>query len=212
MLSCFERLGKVMKVVCLKANPSQYSCNSYLILGDWNRLDDVNTLIDAGVDGFILDEIAGLSTGVGKTPVEQIILTHSHFDHCAGTKFIKKKHSCRTLGFSAQKPVDKVVREGQILRCGDRDFEVIHTPGHSSDSICLYCAEEETLFSGDTQLTVKTPGGCYTEEYVHSLEKIRDRRISVVYPGHGLPLTGTVREMIGETLRNVYRSQINPPE
>ena len=120
-----------MKIVCLKSNVAQYSCNSYLILGNWNRLEDINTLIDAGVDGFVLDEIAKLSTGVGKRPVEQLILTHEHFDHCAGAKFIKKKYSCLTLGFSSQKPIDQVVREGQILRCGDRDFEVIHTPGHS---------------------------------------------------------------------------------
>jgi len=199
-----------MKVICLNSSLAQYSCNSYLILGSWNRLEDVNTLIDAGVDGFVLDEIAGLATGVGKTPVEQLILTHGHFDHCAGTKFIKKKYSCLTLGFSSQKPVDQVVSEGQILRCGDRDFEVIHTPGHSGDSICLYCEEDETLFSGDTQLLIKLPGGCYTEEFVQSLEKLGSRRITVVYPGHGLPFRGNVREMIGATLRNVYQSQVNP--
>jgi len=201
-----------MKIVCLKVNMAQYSCNSYLILGAWNRLEDVNTLVDAGVDGYVLDEIAGLSTGVGKKPVEQLILTHGHFDHCAGTKFIKKKHSCLTLGFSSQRPVDQVVHEGQILRCGDQDFEVIHTPGHSGDSICLYCEAEATLFSGDTQLSVKTPGGCYTEEFVQSLEKLGRRRIAVVYPGHGLPLRGDVRAMINETLRNVHQSQINPSQ
>jgi glyoxylase-like metal-dependent hydrolase (beta-lactamase superfamily II) len=199
-----------MKVVCLNHNSAQYSCRSYLILGSWNRLEDVNTLLDAGVDGFVLEEIAGLATGVGKKPVEQLILTHEHFDHCAGTKFIKRKYSCLTMGFSAQKPVDQVVRDGQILRCGDRNFEVIHTPGHSSDSICLYCKEDEILFSGDTQLLIKVPGGSYTIEFIQSLEKLASRRIAVAYPGHGLPIRGDVRKMLGETLRNVYQSQINP--
>ncbi|MDR3592532.1 MAG: MBL fold metallo-hydrolase [Negativicutes bacterium] len=198
-----------MKVVCLKANLDQYSCSSYLILGDWNRLEDVNTLIDAGVDGFVLAEIAGLSTGVGKRPVEQLILTHGHFDHCAGAKFIKRKYSCLTLGFSSQKPVDQTVRDGQILRCGDHDFEVIHTPGHSGDSICLYCEKEAVLFSGDTQLVIRTPGGCYTEEFVESLERLGRRRIIAVYPGHGTPLRGNVGAMIADTLRNVHKSQIN---
>ena len=79
-----------MRVVCLKQHPYKYSCSSYLILGDWNRIEDVNTLVDGGIDGFILEEISKLSTGVGKKAVEQIVLTHSHFDHCAGVKFVKK--------------------------------------------------------------------------------------------------------------------------
>ena len=37
-----------MKIVPLKKRPGTYSCNSYLILGDWNRIEDVNTLIDPG--------------------------------------------------------------------------------------------------------------------------------------------------------------------
>ena len=69
-----------MRVVCLKSNPCQYSCSSYLILGDWNRIEDVNTLVDGGIDEFILEEISKLSTGVGKKGVEQIIHTHGHFE------------------------------------------------------------------------------------------------------------------------------------
>jgi len=197
-----------MKVVCLKPHPSQYSCSSYLILGDWNRLQDVNTLIDAGVDGFVLDEIPGLSTGIGKKAVEQLILTHGHFDHHAGTKFVKEKYSCRAYGFSPRDVFDETLIDGQMIRCGDRDLEVIHTPGHSYDSICLYCPEQEILFSGDTPLCIKSIGGSYTEEFVKSLEKMVSRRISIVYPGHGLPIMNKVGEMLKDTLRNVYQSQI----
>ena len=56
-----------MKIISLKKSDTVYSCNSYLILGDWNRIEDINTVIDPGTDGFILDEIEHLSTGVGKT-------------------------------------------------------------------------------------------------------------------------------------------------
>lgn len=70
-----------MKVFCLGGNDNNYSCKAYLILGDWNSLNDVNTLVDVGVDDWIVHEIEGVSTGVGKRPVEQIILTHSHYDH-----------------------------------------------------------------------------------------------------------------------------------
>ena len=197
-----------MKVVCLKQHPTLYSCSSYLILGDWNRIQDVNTLIDGGVDGFVLDEIAGLSTGVGKKGVEQIVLTHNHFDHCVGAKVVKERYSCPVLAFSHSDAVDQTLGDGQILRCGDRDLEVIHIPGHSCDSICLYCPEQEVLFSGDTPLFIKTPGGSYTENFINALEKIACRPIGIVYPGHGAPISGQVGEMINTTLHNVYKSQI----
>lgn len=197
-----------MKVVCLESHPVQYSCSSYLILGEWNRIQDVNTLIDAGVDGFLLDEIARLSTGIGKKAVDQLILTHGHFDHHAGARFVKEKYSCKIYGFSPLEIVDEILTDGQTIRCGDQDLEVIHTPGHSNDSICLYCKKQEILFSGDTPLFIKTIGGSYTGEFVKSLEKISKRRVSIVYPGHGSPITGRIGEMIGNTLENVYKSQI----
>jgi len=197
-----------MRVVCLKQHPNQYSCSSYLILGDWNRIEDVNTLVDGGIDGFILEEISSLSTGVGKKSIEQIVLTHSHFDHCSGTAVVKKKFSCPVLAFSKQAMVDETLSDEQMIRCGDRDFEVIHIPGHSCDSICLYCPEQQALFSGDTPLFIKTPGGSYTENFIAALKKIARKPISIVYPGHGSPISGKIGEMINNTLHNVYNSKI----
>ena len=68
-----------MKVICLKRNSMKYTCNAYLILGSWNSLQDTNTLIDVGIDASIINEIEKINTGVGKRPVEQIIITHEHF-------------------------------------------------------------------------------------------------------------------------------------
>ena len=197
-----------MKVICLRTNPIRYSCSSYLILGEWNRLEDVNTLIDAGVDGYVLEEIAGLSTGVGKRAVEQVILTHGHFDHCAGAKFIKQRYGCTVKAFSPLKHVDRLVRDGQVIRCGDRDFEVIHTPGHSNDSVCLYCREEKALFSGDTPLFIRTAGGSYNLDFVQTLERLANLDIAAIYPGHGPPVRARIREMLSDTLRNVHKSRI----
>jgi glyoxylase-like metal-dependent hydrolase (beta-lactamase superfamily II) len=73
-----------MKVIQLKKSDKVYSCNSYLILGDWNHIEDLNSVIDPGTDDFVLDEIEHLSTGCGKVAVEQVILTHNHFDHSGG--------------------------------------------------------------------------------------------------------------------------------
>jgi glyoxylase-like metal-dependent hydrolase (beta-lactamase superfamily II) len=68
-----------LKIIPLKPNPKTYTCLSYLVLGEWNRLEDVNTLVDVGVDGYILDQIGAINTGVGKTHIEQVVLTHNHY-------------------------------------------------------------------------------------------------------------------------------------
>jgi len=46
-----------MRVIELERSPGVYTCRSYLLLGEWNQLGDVNTLIDPGTDGFVLDQI-----------------------------------------------------------------------------------------------------------------------------------------------------------
>ncbi len=197
-----------MKVISLRCNSKIYCCNSYLVLGSWNRLEDVNTLVDIGPDGYIIDEIGKSSTGVGKRPVEQVVLTHGHFDHAGGLKHIIEKYRPLVYAFTRTEGVSRIVSDGQILRLGDRDFEVIHTPGHSNDSICLYCAEDKTLFSGDTPLRIRTPGGSYSGDFIKSLEKIAALAIDTIFSGHDGQITENTGGMIHETLVNVRRSQI----
>jgi glyoxylase-like metal-dependent hydrolase (beta-lactamase superfamily II) len=173
-----------LKIIALKKSDSNYSCNSYLILGDWNRLEDVNTVIDPGTDDFILDEIASLSTGFGKKAVERVILTHNHFDHAMGVKAIKQRYGCRVLAFSEGPEVDELICDGQLLTAGDGVLEVLHTPGHSSDSICLYAPAAQALFSGDTQILIRGPGGSPPLEYQAALQRLGDRVIARIYTGH----------------------------
>ncbi|MFZ4860205.1 MAG: MBL fold metallo-hydrolase [Desulfuromonadaceae bacterium] len=183
-----------------------YTCRSYLLLGDWNVLSDVNTLIDPGTDGSVIDQIEKLSTGCGKIPVERIILTHNHFDHSAGVDVVKKRYGSRVYAWCDGKDVDELLRHGQLIKAGDDQLQVLHTPGHSSDSICLYSNAHRILFSGDTQLRIRTTEGVFPPEYIETLRRLSILKIDTVYSGHDEPIVKNVHGIILETLRNVRNS------
>lgn len=81
-----------MRVIELSQATAIYTCRSYLLLGDWNQLGDINKLIDPGTDGSVINQIETLSTGCGKVPVGQVILTHNHFDHAGGVDIFKQRY------------------------------------------------------------------------------------------------------------------------
>ena len=68
--------------------------------------------------------------------------------------------------------VDVILKGGETLKIADREFEVIYTPGHSSDSICLYCEAEKILFAGDTPLVIKAKDTTCEEEFIQALDYI----------------------------------------
>jgi glyoxylase-like metal-dependent hydrolase (beta-lactamase superfamily II) len=199
-------------IVPLKKNDQLYSCHSYLILGDWNRIEDLNTVIDPGTDDFILEEIERLSTGFGKVAVEQVILTHNHFDHIGGIKALKERYGARVLAFAGGPGIDELIRDGQFLKAGDDFLEVIHTPGHSSDSVCLYAPQAQAVFSGDTQLMIRGPGSDYSQGYLDGLERLSGKKIQVIYSGHDDPVTENISGILRESVALVKRSRAKPTD
>jgi glyoxylase-like metal-dependent hydrolase (beta-lactamase superfamily II) len=192
-----------MRVIELSSSPSIYTCRSYLLLGDWNVLGDINTLIDPGTDGSVIDQIESLSTGCGKVPVEQVILTHNHFDHAAGVEVFRQRYGARVYAWCDGKDVDELLRDGQIVKAGDDQLQVLHTPGHSSDSVCLYNNAHRILFSGDTQLRIRTAGEIFAPEYIETLRRLSILKIDTIYSGHDAPIRCNAEKIIQETLRNV---------
>ena len=190
-----------MKIINLTAHSRIYTCNVYLVLGNHNALADVNTLIDAGRDPVAISNLKEASTGVGKKRVEQVIITHEHYDHAGLLAEIKREFQPRVYAYKKSKYVDYTVKGGEKLKVGDGECEIIHSPGHSHDSICIYCESEGILFSGDTSLDIITPG-CYEEYYIRTLEALCKKDIRVIYPGHGEPMFKGVRKKIRDSLKN----------
>ncbi|HBN09136.1 MAG TPA: MBL fold metallo-hydrolase [Cyanobacteria bacterium UBA8530] len=199
-----------MKVLNLTKGSKVYTSNVFLILGDWNAIEDVNTLVDAGRDPLLLNAINKVSTGVGKHQIEQVVLTHCHYDHANLVPQIKETYGAKAFAYtSSLVGIDVILKGGEQLRMGDRYFEVLYTPGHSSDSICLYCAAEKVLFSGDTPVSVVTPGGSHEEGFVQALEGLCRRDIETIYPGHGDPILDG-NALLRRTLKNVRSGRIIP--
>ncbi|HLP14633.1 MAG TPA: MBL fold metallo-hydrolase [Bacteroidota bacterium] len=200
-----------MKILDFNRTDQVYSANAYLLLGIWNRINDVNTLIDTGADEFVAQEIGMMPTGVGKNPVEQVVLTHNHFDHSAGLSAVIERYQPRVYAWTPSDGVTHLLKDGEFIFMGDDYCQVIHTPGHSSDSICIYCPAQKILFSGDVPLSIRTPGSSYTEEFVEALERISRLDIRIIYSGHNPPIESGAQEMIKRTLENVRRSEIVVP-
>ncbi len=198
-----------MRVTKLANNPKVYSCNVYYVRGEWNTLDDVNTLIDTGTDNFTLSEVNKITSyGVGKRKVEQIILTHEHFDHTGGLKFIKPEYNPVVLAAARIPGVDIMVKDEMQIKIGDRKCTIFMTPGHSNDSICIYCEEQGILFSGDTQLFITNNDATLSYEYAEAIKRLSKLKINVIYSGHDDPFTRNIDQFFQESLRNIKNSRI----
>ena len=87
----------------------------------------------------------------------------------------------------AAAPATRLLDEGDVIDLGDRAFEVLHLPGHSPGSIGLWEAATGVLFSGDALYDgplLDQLDGCDTDDYVRTMERLRELPVSVVHGGH----------------------------
>ncbi len=205
-----------MKITNLTESSGIYTCNAYLVLGAWSTLEDVNTLVDVGRDPAIIRTIDDVYTGVGKKRVDQVVVTHSHYDHTGMLREICAAYSPRVYAFSPFWESDSgllsdvlspaqvhIVKDGDTLRIGDRTFEVIHAPGHSNDSICFYCEAEGILFAGDSPLVLRAPAS-YDSTHREALRRLSQKKINTIYFGHGAPMTGNCSKVLQESVEFVH--------
>lgn len=140
--------------------------NTYLIV---DKKENLCAIIDPAFNSLkILNLVKQLNTKLDK-----IIITHAHADHIAALADIANENSIpvyvHEYDFNGlydkkineedivQTKVKKVdeknvitLKDKDIIKVGSINFEVLHTPGHTKGSICLYNKENDILFSGDT--------------------------------------------------------------
>ncbi len=121
--------------------------------------------------------------------VRYVINTHSHYDHITDNDKIASKFGAEVIAHtSSTNQKDLEVNDNSVIQVGGIKIKIIHTPGHTPDSICLLVDNKlltgDTLFVGECGRT-DLPGGSARELY-HSLfgklMKLDDR--VEVYPGH----------------------------
>jgi hydroxyacylglutathione hydrolase len=198
----------------LPVGPLQCNCS---VVGDETSHEAL--VIDPGDD--IEDVLAVISKH--NFQVKQIVITHAHIDHVGGAMKLRaatgapillnqndyallKMLDVQAAWIGVAPPgkveIDQSVGQADTVKAGSLIADVLHTPGHSEGSVCLYFPAEKKLIAGDTLFAgsigrTDLPGGSF-EKIIQSLHEkvlaLPDE--TVVVPGHG-PLT-----TIGEEREN----------
>lgn len=197
----------------LTVGPLQCNCS---ILGDETSREAI--VVDPGGD---VSRIVAVLERHGLA-VKQILITHAHIDHIAGAARLKRLTGAPVLYNQNDLPLvkmmdeqagwigiatpevpapDDTLDEGKIIAVGNISGSILHTPGHTEGSVCLYLPKESLLLAGDTLFAgsigrTDLPGG----DFRKILSSLQERLMALpddvaVVPGHG-PRTniGTERE------------------
>jgi glyoxylase-like metal-dependent hydrolase (beta-lactamase superfamily II) len=195
----------------------QESSNVYVLVGDYL------TIVDPGNDYTVFTELERL--GFNPLDIKKVVVTHGHRDHCMGVFELLRyppiyeskeieiiNHEAGPLefkkileeqGFSLTQ-----VKGGETLELSGFEWEVIHTPGHTIDSVCLYNEPTKTAITGDTVLPhamadVDKNAGGRLDHYLYGLKQLLRKDLENVLPGHGVPVAGAGRLAVEQTYEGV---------
>jgi glyoxylase-like metal-dependent hydrolase (beta-lactamase superfamily II) len=164
-------------------------------------------VIDPGPD--LPEHLEAILSAVKGETVTHIVVTHHHSDHSPLSRPLAARTGAKVWGCAVHDlPAAGEIRleagydrfvpdisvcDGATIEGVGWTLEAIPTPGHTSNHICYALAEENALFSGDHIMgwstTVITPPDGDMGDYLRSLDLIRDRDFSVLWPTHGPPVT-----------------------
>src|SRR6266508_3682582 len=175
-------------------------------------------VVDSGYGAHVSQTLALLETALAGRRLARLVNTHCHSDHMGGNAAIQARYGCRTsipegeaalidgwderaliLAIADQRAerfrYDDTFRDGDTLRMGGFDWEVIAAPGHDTHAMIFYSPELRVLISGDAlwengfgvvfpQLFGRETALAETRA---TLEAVGRLDVDVVIPGHGPP-------------------------
>lgn len=136
---------------------------------------------------------AHLATVASCGPVDVILLTHGHFDHSQGAARLAELTGAPVRALDpAHRLGDEGLVEGDVVAAAEVEVRVLHTPGHTSDSLSFVLVAEgqnDAVLTGDTVLgrgttVVAHPDGVLAD-YLASLRRLEALGEATVLPGHG---------------------------
>ena len=168
-------------------------------------------LVDAGTGQA--QHLSSLDGALDGTRLAHVVVTHNHSDHASGVMAMAGRDPALTFAKLVWPERDqryavpwRVLADGDLVEAGDTALEVLHTPGHAPDHICLWHEESRTLFSGDlalahTTVVVPASAGGDMAAYLASLERVLALDPERMLPAHG-PVIEEPEKLVRAYLRH----------
>ncbi|WGG50384.1 MBL fold metallo-hydrolase [Rugamonas sp. DEMB1] len=190
------------------------SSNNVLLLGR-----DDTALIDSGYQIHAAQTLELVRHGLAGRPLDRLLNTHLHSDHCGGNAVLQQHFGCHTsipvaeadkvrrwdaeaLSFKATGQqcdrfgFDATVAPGDVLTLAGMQWHALGAPGHDPHSLIFYCPQERILISADALwengfgiIFPELAGESGFAEEIATLDLIDTLDVRLVVPGHGRPFT-----------------------
>ena len=229
-ISSFERAGLAV------FERGWLSSNNIFFRGGGN---DGSVLVDSGYSTHSAQTVQLVRSALRGAPLDRVVNTHLHSDHCGGNHALQREFGCSVdvsagearkvdewdeaalsyRGTGQECPAfvrDRLLRDGELVRLGDQDWEVIHTPGHDPESVAFYHPGLAILISADALwengfgvIFPELEGRAGFADERSTLDRLASLRVDWVIPGHGRPFQD-MASAIDRALRRLDAFEANP--
>lgn len=211
-----------------------YNCNGYIITaanGEAILIDSGLGKFDVTWGHRVNNPLDELVTTLSNINIKSIVLTHAHLDHSGGVASlhpnqleninvychddekeyltIPNSQYISPVTQASLEPISitKSLTHDDLINIGDLDFKILHTPGHTEGSMCLFEEDRKWLFSGDCVFPEGSFGrvdfpGSDPEKMLTSLEFLTSLDVECLFAGHMEPILSHASQSIKISYQN----------